>query len=187
LREANPAELHPVGGSPRTTPLIGTALLTIVLMSTAAMPLIGSTATSIGSASPSATEVMQQLHWISGHWIGDFDGLPFESWYTSPEGGEILSTSKLYSDGKVVLFEFERIHVRDGQVVYTPHPRGRASISFMLEDYVPSQRRARFLNPEHDFPTEVTFESPAPDRLEIVLKGPDGDKGRVQRVTLKQR
>lgn len=135
-------------------------------------------AAEIRAATPNAEPDLDQLAWMSGRWKGAFEGLPFESYYTGTEGGMMLGVSKqLNREGRVSLFELEQFLVREGQVILIPHPFGRASEDlFRLVDFDPAVQRAKFISPEHDFPTEIIYERTG-DRLHIVVAGDqDGQK-----------
>lgn len=125
-------------------------------------------------------DILAMLHWLEGDWAGTFAGHRFLARYTSPEGGMILSVSKQIDDGRVTLFELERFHVADGEVTLTPYPFGKAGgDTFKLTDYDPSVKRAMFSNPDHDYPTELTYEQAEPDRLTITLSGKARGSARV--------
>ena len=123
---------------------------------------------------------LASLDWLAGTWRDE----GFESHYTSPEGGMILSTSKSYSQGRVVFFEFERIEVQEDSVVYIPYPGGKERVSFELVDYEPEKPRIRFENQEHDFPKDLTFELTSPDHLRIFLTGVEKGKYRTLEFNL---
>ena len=119
-----------------------------------------------------AAQDLAQLDWLAGHWEGTFGGQSFESHYTSSRGGMILSVSKQVTDGRVTLFELERFVEREGEIILTPFPFGRASSdSFRLVDFKAGSKRARFVSPEHDFPTEIIYELVGPDELHISIAG----------------
>jgi hypothetical protein len=63
-----------------------------------------------------AGEKLKSLSWIAGHWRSD----DFETFYSTPEGGVIMSLSKGYSDGAASFVEFEKIHVVGNDVLLTP-------------------------------------------------------------------
>ena len=86
---------------------------------------------------------LEDLGWLAGSWSGDILGAGassrFETHYTTPQGGVILSTSKAFSkDGKLRWFEFERFEVKDGVLQVVPHPNGVASVPFTLAEYDPA-------------------------------------------------
>jgi hypothetical protein len=130
-----------------------------------------------------AAEQLASLDWLAGTWRQE----GFESHYTSPEGGMILSTSKSYSQGRVVFFEFERIEIQEDSVVYVPYPAGKASVSFKLVDYQPEKPRIRFENKEHDFPKDLTFELISGDHLRIFLTGVEKGKYRTLEFNLRRK
>lgn len=121
--------------------------------------------------------ILPTLDWLAGHWEGTFGGHFFETHYTSPDGGMILSVSKQIRRGRVSLFEMEQFVERAGEVVLTPYPFGKASRDlFRLVDYDSSIKKAKFVSPEHDFPTEISYELVSADRLRIVVAGLSGER-----------
>ncbi len=146
------------------------------------VPILGLVmALTVDANEPSAAERLASLDWLAGTWRDE----GFETHYTSPEGGMILSASKNYSGGHVVFFEFERIEIRDDEVVYIPYPAGNSSVTFKLVDYEPEKPRIRFENQEHDFPKDLTFELISKDQLRIFLTGEE--KGKYRTLELKLR
>ncbi len=120
---------------------------------------------------------LAQLDWLAGHWEGTFGGQSFESHYTTSRGGMILSVSKQVSKGQVRLFEMERFVEQEGQIILTPYPFGRASSDdFRLVPTNEGVKRARFISPEHDFPTEIIYELVGPDQLHITIAGQQNGK-----------
>lgn len=146
--------------------MIKTALLIVLL-------LAGSPPAPDKPASPG----LEDLAWLAGSWSGDILGAGastrFETHYTTPQGGVILSTSKAFSkDGKLRWFEFERFEAReDGVLQVVPHPNGAASVPFILAEYDPAAKRAVFANAQNDYPNRLTYHRIAEDRLLIVVAG----------------
>ena len=123
------------------------------------------------------------LEWLAGHWVGTVEGMGgverFEAQYTSPQGGVVLGTSKSFGAGERLLwFEFERFQAKDGVLSVTPYPNGRASVSFQLSSYDAEAKKAVFTNPEHDFPTEISYQRIADDRVQFLVSGPSKEGGR---------
>jgi hypothetical protein len=119
---------------------------------------------------------LEDLGWLAGSWSGDILGAGastrFETHYTTPQGGVILSTSKAFGkDGTLRWFEFERFEVKDGALQVVPHPNGVASVPFTLAEYDPAAKKAVFANPQHDYPNRITYHRVADDRLLIVVAG----------------
>ena len=122
---------------------------------------------------------LASLKWLEGTWAGN----GFETHYTSPKGGLILSLSKFLEGDEVRFYEFERIEVRGNDVVLTPqHPGDTGSVSFTLTGYNPAVKKALFVNRAHDFPKEISFELRSRDNLLIVVSGDEG--GSPQTINL---
>ncbi|MHC4959579.1 MAG: DUF6265 family protein [Planctomycetota bacterium] len=110
------------------------------------------------------------LKWLAGTWTAEKWGGTFTSYYSTPEGGKILSHSRLVAGGAVKFYEFELFEVVDGKVMYTPHPAGkRAKHSFPLVET--GTNRAVFRNDAHDWPKQLVFERPDQKKLVITLTG----------------
>jgi hypothetical protein len=125
---------------------------------------------------PAYHHTVSDLAWLEGVWRGKVGGRDFEARYTSPEGDVVLSTSKYIAKGKAAGIEFERFEEKDGHVVLTPYPDGKESpATFRLTDFDQKTRRAVFENPKHDFPTRISYQRVAEDRLTILVSGPGKD------------
>lgn len=117
------------------------------------------------------------LEWLAGRWLGTVEGARgvsrFEAHYTTPQGGAVLGMSKSFGEGdRLLWFEFERFEVREGVLSVTPYPNGRPSVTFKLKSYDAAAKKAVFANPEHDFPTEISYQRVADDRVQLVVSGP---------------
>jgi hypothetical protein len=144
----------------------------------------GAGSTRLPAYHPTASD----LAWLEGVWRGRVGGRDFETRYTSPEGGLILSMSKYTANGKAVEFEFEQFDERDGTLMLTPYPQGKVSaVTFRVTDFDSKARRAVFENPEHDFPTKIGYQRVAENSLTILVSGPGKDgKEKVIRYELRR-
>lgn len=124
-----------------------------------------------------AATLVSDLGWMTGSWIGgSSDGTVYESHYSAPSGGVIVSSSKEIRNGRTVSTDFEMIFQKDGRIIFQPFPNGvKSPISFPLAAFDALARRAVFENREHDFPQVFIFEQPALDTLRITLEGPGKD------------
>lgn len=122
------------------------------------------------------------LSWLEGTWRGRIGSREFETRYTGPDGGQILSASKYTENGAPAGFEFERFEQRGDTLLLTPFPEGKSSVSFPLSEYDAKSRRAVFENLTHDFPTRISYQRVARDRLTILVSGP-GEDGNEQVIT----
>jgi hypothetical protein len=83
----------------------------------------------------------------------------------------ILSATKEIRNGRTTMFDFERFEEKEGGVLLTPYPFGRASVSFEMTRCDPDRKEAVFENPSHDFPKRFTYRLAEKDRLLIRLEG----------------
>ena len=118
---------------------------------------------------PTPEQKLAGLKWMAGSWKGEMWGGEFHAYYSTPEGGRILSYSFLKKNGAQKFYEFEKFDVQKGQVVYIPFPRGSRAKHFLLTES--GKLRAVFDNPKKDFPTRITFERDE-DLLQITLSDP---------------
>ena len=155
-------------------PQMRTALVsTLVLVASNASPL---------PRFPASPPSINDLSWLEGTWRGELGGRQFETHYTGVDGGQILSASKYTENGAPAGFEFERFEQRGDTLLLTPFPEGKASVSFPIAAYDAGQRRAVFENLAHDFPTRISYQRVAKNRLTILVSGP-GEDGSEQVLT----
>lgn len=148
----------------------------IVLMSMAGSAFAGDPDSSLA--------ILESLNWLAGDWTGELAGNRFECHYTTPEGGAILSTSKEFGEDGSCFIEFEKFEPVNGAVTLTPYPGGEKSVGFILSDYDPLVKKARFVNPDHDFPTEITYALDGADKMIITVAGPGKQGAREFKINL---
>ncbi len=117
---------------------------------------------------------LEDLAFLAGEWRGTDGSSTWASWYSSPEGGQVLGASKELRGGRVVMIDFEQFYLDGGKLAMTPYPFGNRSVAFTLSDFSRSQKRAVFANETHDFPQRFTYHRSADDRLDITLEGDMG-------------
>ena len=93
----------------------------------------------------------------------------------------MLATARTLRDGRMTGFEFLCISERDGTLVYTALPNGRApATDFTLRDITADS--VTFENPAHDFPKSIRYARLPDGSLETSVAG-DGP-GKPERVVL---
>jgi hypothetical protein len=132
----------------------------------------------------SPEEVIAGMDWLAGTWSGDMWSGRFVAHYSTPEGGKVLSHSKLMKGDQEAFYEFELFEARDGQVFLQPFPGGRKADGFLLQSHDPKGRVLVFENPDKDYPTRIVYERPADDELVITLTDPHGESEKVERFAL---
>ena len=98
---------------------------------------------------------IDDLAWMAGTWLGDDEGTAVEEHWISPRGGAMLGLHRDVREGRMVFFEFLRIEVQEGKLVYLASPRGRAATPFPAKSVEP--RKVIFENPQHDFPQRILY------------------------------
>ena len=132
--------------------------------------------------SPAVSSDIHDLAWLEGVWQGKIGDRDFEARYSGAEGGQVLSASKYTRDGKPAGFEFERFEEQGDSIVLTPFPEGTSSVVFRMAELDPKERRVVFENLGHDFPTRLSYQRVANNKLTILVSGP-GEDGNEQVLT----
>jgi hypothetical protein len=141
-----------------------------------------STSASLPPRFPASPPSIRDLSWLEGVWRGKVGERDFEARYSGTDGGQVLSASKYTRDGKAAGFEFERFEEADSTLVLTPFPEGKSSVTFKLAELDKKGRRAVFENLAHDFPTRLSYQRVADNKLTILVSGP-GEDGQEQVLT----
>jgi hypothetical protein len=131
-------------------------------------------------------EVLNEMSWLAGSWSGEMWGGTFNAYYSTPEGGKIISHSQLVKGEKVAFYEFEVFEARDLVVHLQPFPAGKGAVGFQLQSSDPEERKAIFENPDKDFPTRIVYHRVSDNGLEITLSDPHGGSDKVERFALKR-
>ena len=166
---------------PLRTKLVAASLPVLLALSSALAP----SSVDEGERS-SPTEVLSGLTWLAGDWSGDMWGGEFHAYYTTPEGGKLISHSRLMHAGEESFYEFEVFEAHEQTVRLQPFPGGKKASSFLLKSHDPKSRRAVFENPENDFPTEIVYHRVADDNLVIKLSDKVHGSDKVQVFDLKR-
>ncbi len=115
---------------------------------------------------------------LAGSWSGAHDGGEYEEYWTTDAGGVMTSTSRLVVDAKTVFFEFARVGLKDGKVVYFAQPAGRAPTEFVMTRWGCTKTSCfvRFENPEHDFPKVIQYSTGLRDGTAWLIAELEGDE-----------
>lgn len=113
-------------------------------------------------------------------------GGTFVAYYSTPDGGKVLSHSQLQRENKTVFYEFEVMEVVGDKVMLHPHPGGKKAVSLQLHTSDAKARKAVFENPKKDYPTRIVYHRSAEDRLVITLSDPHGSSDKVEKFDLRR-
>lgn len=111
---------------------------------------------------------VSKLGWLSGSWTGQRGRNSLEEHWTQPNGNAMLAVSKTVVGGKMVEFEFLRVVVKDGAIVYAAQPGGRPATDFKLTSSTDNE--AVFENQQHDFPKLIRYKRDG-DNLTASIEG----------------
>lgn len=81
----------------------------------------------------------------------------------------MVGMSRSVSDDRTVEFEYLRIEVRGGRLVYIAAPSGQAEAEFLEAEM--AERAVVFEDPEHDFPQRITYERMSPRSILAWIEG----------------
>lgn len=122
------------------------------------------------------TLVAADLGWLAGCWEETRGSRRVIEQWTTPDGGTLLGVGRTVEGGKTVEYEF--LLIREGKkgLEYVAKPSGQAEAVFTLARS--SSGEAVFENPEHDFPTRISYRRKG-DRLTARVEGSLGGKPRA--------
>lgn len=145
----------------RRSRVMRSPLLACVLLSCAASPA------RVPASSPRGA--LTALGWIRGRWCGPQGSGTFcERWREGPDGS-FVGEGEFVREGARVSGEALRIEARADGVFYVATPEGEPATAFRLTRITADE--AVFENPQHDFPTRITYRRHGGDGLEAWVEG----------------
>jgi hypothetical protein len=116
----------------------------------------------------STTSSVQEIGWMAGCWkLVDGNRSIAEQWMP-PDGGTMLGMSRTVKGGSTVEYEFLLIRSGSRVLEYVAHPSGQPEAVFTATRV--SAGEVVFENPQHDFPTRITYRK-QPDGLVASIAG----------------
>lgn len=113
---------------------------------------------------------VDQFKWLAGCWGFDIDNGRYEEIWSAPTGNNIVGFSRRIEDGFTREFEFMRIVTSGGGGFdYIAMPQGENETRF--NSISAEGTRAVFENPDHDFPSRISYEFVPPDALNARIEG----------------
>lgn len=121
---------------------------------------------------------LASLRFMAGCWRGPAGPKRvIEEHYTAPSANLILGMTRYLEGDSATGYEFTTITRQDGSIVLTPRPEGQTPASFRLVAL--DRGSASWENPEHDFPTRITYRRIRGDTLVARVEGPGSGGSRV--------
>ena len=98
---------------------------------------------------PQPADALEPVLFLAGHWRSESS----EELWSVPEQTQMLGLGRSLGGGS--FFEYLRIEVRSGDLVYVAAPGGGPSTEFWMAHSGPNS--AVFENPAHDFPQRIRY------------------------------
>jgi hypothetical protein len=132
------------------------------------------------TSTPQAPPTVKTLEWMTGCWSGRSGETTFwESWTRGSDDVMFGVSYTLGRTGKVTTFEFLRVAVREGRLVYLAQPDGDPVTPFELAPGG-NAREAVFANPAHDFPKRVVYRATPSGLLAWIDAGESASARRIE-------
>ena len=133
-----------------------------------------------------AAASVADVAWLSGTWVSEpttAGGATTEERWTPTAGGATIGISRTTRGTSMSAYEFLCIVERDGSLVYSAMPNGRAPATEFVLTQV-TKDSATFENPSHDYPKAIKYTRRADGALETAISGAANQ--RVVTVVLKR-
>ena len=101
-------------------------------------------------------EALDKLAWLSGTWVLQEGDKTTEEHWRPLQGTTLLATSHRFDKKRTLSFEFLRITVKDGAVVYIAMPGGAPPTDFAMAKCETGV--VEFENGKHDYPQRIRYE-----------------------------
>ena len=110
---------------------------------------------SLSAARTAHAQDVEKLAWMSGNWVqkGPVEDV-HENWL-GPKANVMVATNLTMRHGKGASFEFLRIGVKDGKVIYFASPGGRPPVEFPMTQM--GEASIAFENPSNAYPTRILY------------------------------
>jgi hypothetical protein len=121
-------------------------------------------------ASAAQAQTVDQVAWLAGCWASERGEAGSGEQWMAPAGGTMFGVGRTLRGGRTVEHEFMQIRAgADGKLVFIALPSGQRETSFALATI--GEREVAFENPQHYFPTRVSYRLQADERLVARIEG----------------
>jgi Domain of unknown function (DUF6265) len=116
---------------------------------------IGVAALGLTLALPASAQDMDKLGWMTGNWIQKTAKEEVQENWLGPRGNVMVAINLTSAAGRGSSFEFLRIAVKDGRIVYFASPGGRPPVEFPLVQL--TDNAVAFENSTHAYPMRISY------------------------------
>jgi hypothetical protein len=120
---------------------------------------------------------LEQLKWLAGCWEMRRDDRITEEQWMSPRGGVMIGMSRTVRGDSLIELEQVRIESRGDDLYYVASPLRQAMAEF--KGAVTADGGVSFENPQHDFPTKISYMRQGADSLMASIEGQRGGRTRI--------
>lgn len=118
---------------------------------------------------------LERISWIEGTWrLQEGERTILEHWLPLA-GSTLMGLSHTYDDERSYFFEYLRIALVEGEVVYVAQPLGHPPVSFRAVEL--DGKVAVFEKPDHDHPQRIRYERTA-EGLRATISMLDGTRAK---------
>jgi hypothetical protein len=122
-------------------------------------------------------KTLDQLQWLGGCWEMRRDDRITEEQWMSPRAGVMIGMSRTVRGDSLIELEQVRIESRGNDLFYVASPLRQATAEF--KGAVTSGGGVSFENPQHDFPTKISYRRQGADSLVASIEGQRGGRSRT--------
>ena len=107
------------------------------------------------AAGSAMAQDLSKLGFMAGHWVQKTEKEEVQENWLGPRGNLMVATNLTMTAGRGPSFEFLRIGVKDGKVVFFASPGGRPPVEFPARDL--GDGSVVFENPANAYPTRIIY------------------------------
>jgi hypothetical protein len=107
------------------------------------------------AAGSAPAQDLSKLGFMTGHWVQKTDREEVQESWLGPRGNTMVATNLTLTTGRGPSFEFMRIGVKDGKVVFFASPGGRPPVEFPAREI--GDGGVVFENPANAYPTRIMY------------------------------
>ena len=108
-----------------------------------------------GLALPASAQDLDKLVWMTGNWAQKTAKEEVQENWLGPKGNVMVAVNLTLTPGRGSSFEFIRIAVKDGRIVYFASPGGRPPVEFPMTQM--SDNAIVFENAAHGYPAKISY------------------------------
>jgi hypothetical protein len=106
-------------------------------------------------AIPACAQELEKLSWLTGHWMQKTATEEVQESWLGPRANVMVAANLTLTAGRGSFFEFLRIALKDGKIVYFASPGGHPPVEFPMLRM--TDNAIEFENPAHAYPSKISY------------------------------